>query len=334
MVSIISPVFNAELYIRECIQSVIEQTYNDWELLLINDGSTDSSGTICEEYASNDSRIKAIHKENTGVSDTRNIGLDIAKGEYILFLDADDYWYDNTALECFIHTAEKYKLDIIRGEYRAIDQDGKSLFERPITKSKQMYSNKVLTSGEFYTRITCGENFLWLALIKRSVIGSLRFDPDRFFLEDMEFYAYLFLQPLRCMYMPFRFYAYRKIGSSLSHTPQIRNLIDSFSMCGVFNRCTPKAIDKVLRDTYKYNSIMMYYWTLDTMSQAPYYKDRLSLIKKLSLVKLNRQVRDWAITTKKIYPLPIYISPLLGIYYFRFRHKIGDLLRKLKRKSN
>ena len=150
----------------------------------------------------------------------------------------------------------------------------------------------------------------------------------------MEFYAELLLQPLRFVFIPMRFYSYRKVDSSASHIPKVKNLQDSFSMCDVFNKYANVVEDEIIREAYRTNSIMMYYWTLDTMSQAPYYKDRLSLIKKLSLVKLNRQVRDWVITTKKIYPLPIYISPLLGIYYFRFRHKIGDLLRKLKRKSN
>lgn len=75
---------------------------------------------------------------------------------------------------------------------------------------------------------------------------------------------------------------------------------------------------------------MMYYWTLSTLSQEPYYKNHINIIKELSLVEINKKVRVWAKSTKKIYPLPIYISPLLGIYYFRLRFKIGRLLRKFK----
>ena len=334
MVSIIVPVFNVEKYIEECIQSVVNQTYQDWEMLLLNDGSTDMSGMICDRYTKNDDRIKVVHKVNTGVSDTRNHGLDIAKGEYVIFLDSDDYWYEDTALAQLVAAAEYYHLDIVRGEYKAIDSNGLDLFERPFTKTKLNYSSKILSPGIFYTKILCGENFLVLSLIRREALGSLRFNKNRDFLEDMELYAYLLLQQLRCMFLPIRFYAYRKLSSSASHTPKVKNLFDSFSMCNVFNECIKNTSDEVLRKSFRYNSIMMYYWTLDTMSQDSYYSNRSNLIKQLSLLKLNKQVRIWAYLSKKIYPLPIYISPLLGIYYFRLKHKIGVLKRKIKKNES
>ena len=98
MVSIIVPVYNIEKYIDECIQSVLNQTYTAWELILVDDGSTDNSGNICDEYAKTDTRIKVLHQKNQGVSAARNIALDKAEGDYIMFLDADDYWCENTAL--------------------------------------------------------------------------------------------------------------------------------------------------------------------------------------------------------------------------------------------
>lgn len=90
MISIIVPVYNVEKYIRRCVDSIIVQTYKDWELLLIDDGSPDNSGKICDEYASKDSRIKVFHKENGGVSSARNLGLEKANGEWIVFVDSDD----------------------------------------------------------------------------------------------------------------------------------------------------------------------------------------------------------------------------------------------------
>ena len=92
MVSIIVPVYNAEKYIDECIQSVLCQTYAAWELLLVDDGSTDNSGNICDKYAREDIRIKVLHQKNQGVSVARNVALDWAKGDYIIFLDSDDFW--------------------------------------------------------------------------------------------------------------------------------------------------------------------------------------------------------------------------------------------------
>lgn len=318
MVSIIIPIFNAEAYLKQCIQSVIGQTYNDWELLLVNDGSTDSSGTICDEYAICDNRIRAIHKENTGVSDTRNVGLDLAQGEFIIFLDADDYWCDNTALGNLVHAAEKYNLDIIRGEYRAVDQDGKCLFEHPITKSKQMLSMQVLSSGRFYTQIMRGENFLWLALIRRDAIGNLIFNPNRSFLEDMEFYAYLLLQPLRCMFVPIRFYAYRKLATSASHTSNVKNLADAFSMCYVFNECCNYVIDQELKNAYRYNSIMKYYLTLKNLSLPVFYNRRQSIIKQLSIENLQKDVSSWAQREKNHYPIFVYIKPRYSILLLKY----------------
>lgn len=91
MLSIIVPVYNVESYLSRCIDSVLNQTFVDWELILVDDGSTDASGIICDDYAKKDFRIKVVHKENGGQSSARNVGLDIASGEYITFVDSDDY---------------------------------------------------------------------------------------------------------------------------------------------------------------------------------------------------------------------------------------------------
>ena len=93
MISIIVPVYNTEKYLDRCIQSILAQTYTDFELLLINDGSTDSSGAICDKYAERDSRVRVFHKENGGASSARNVGLDNAKGEWVTFCDSDDWVY-------------------------------------------------------------------------------------------------------------------------------------------------------------------------------------------------------------------------------------------------
>ena len=90
MISVIVPVYNVELYLRKCMDSIIEQTYKDLEILVIDDGSSDGSGTICNKYAEQDSRIRVFHTENCGLSVARNIGLENASGKYIGFVDSDD----------------------------------------------------------------------------------------------------------------------------------------------------------------------------------------------------------------------------------------------------
>ena len=106
--SIIVPVYNVEKYLSTCVESILSQTFNNWELILINDGSTDYSGIICDEYKKKDTRIKVFHTENKGVSAARNIGLKNAIGEWIAFIDSDDYMEKNW-LEVVSMTIKKYK---------------------------------------------------------------------------------------------------------------------------------------------------------------------------------------------------------------------------------
>ena len=112
LISVIIPVYNVENYLRECVDSVINQTYKNLEIILVDDGSTDSSGKICDEYAKTDSRITVISQKNSGPSKTRNAGLKNAKGKYIYFLDSDDY-IEADAFEQLICTAEKNGADLV-----------------------------------------------------------------------------------------------------------------------------------------------------------------------------------------------------------------------------
>ena len=104
-VSIIVPVYNIENYIRVCVESILAQTYESFELILVDDGSKDNSGILCDEYAAIDSRVKVIHKENGGVSSARNTGLQQAKGKWIMYVDGDD-WIEPDMIESLIETAK------------------------------------------------------------------------------------------------------------------------------------------------------------------------------------------------------------------------------------
>ena len=114
LISIIVPVYNVEPFISECINSILIQSYKNFELILVNDGSTDNSPTICEQYASKDKRIKVIHKANGGLSDARNWGLKFSSGEYVVFRDSDDYWNDCDALFSLYSLLNKYsEVDVV-----------------------------------------------------------------------------------------------------------------------------------------------------------------------------------------------------------------------------
>lgn len=117
LVSIIVPVYNAADFLPDCIHSICCQTCTDWELFLIDDGSKDTSGALCDEYAAQDARIRVLHIENGGQAKARNLGLTLANGEYLLFVDADDFLAGDTVLETFIDTARRTGCDITVGDY-------------------------------------------------------------------------------------------------------------------------------------------------------------------------------------------------------------------------
>lgn len=110
-ISVIVPVYNVAPYLKKCVDSIINQTFTDIEIILVDDGSTDESGTICDQYAQKDSRVKVIHKPNGGLSDARNSGLEVCSGEYIGFVDSDD-WISPDMYETLIHFAVKEDLDV------------------------------------------------------------------------------------------------------------------------------------------------------------------------------------------------------------------------------
>lgn len=107
LVSYILPIYNVEAYLPQCVDSLLGQTYRDIEVILVDDGSPDACPHLCDEYAEKDSRIRVIHKENGGLSDARNVGLNAAKGEYIIFVDSDDFWADTEALQRLVGEAQK-----------------------------------------------------------------------------------------------------------------------------------------------------------------------------------------------------------------------------------
>lgn len=172
-VSVIIPVYKAEKYLRQCVDSILSQTFTDWECILVDDGSPDGSGAICDEYAAKDARIQVIHKENGGVSSARNEALDKINGEWLTFVDSDDCLYPN-ALQKWVDVAEKNNLDLIQCHYNRdycgeqlkcmetevltaqqyIQSDnyimciGGSFFRASIVKDHNLHFNKNIRLGE------------------------------------------------------------------------------------------------------------------------------------------------------------------------------------------
>lgn len=152
-ISIILPVYNVAQYLRECLDSIQEQTFKDFEAILIDDGSTDGSGEICDWYASKYKRFKVIHKSNGGVSYARNMGLDIAQGEFIGFVDPDDF-ISHDFYEMLLHRIESSGADISISDVNVINQNGFAIafFEQTKAQSRESYAGsdifRALMKGE------------------------------------------------------------------------------------------------------------------------------------------------------------------------------------------
>lgn len=180
-ISVIIPVYRAETTIRRCIDSVLSQSFTDWELLLVDDGSPDKSGNICEEYSQQDSRIKVFHKTNGGVSSARNLGLEHAHGDWLTFIDADDYiddYYFNCVLEC-----GQDLLLVQNIKVQGYLSKGFSDYLEPLVVSSSEELREFVTNNLSHRLLTAP----WGKFYKSSLIGSLRFDQHMKVCEDTVF---------------------------------------------------------------------------------------------------------------------------------------------------
>ncbi len=182
LISVIVPVYNVEKYLKRCINSILGQTYNNFELILIDDGSPDNSGNICDEYVLKDSRVKVIHKENTGVSDSRNIGIGQAKGEYLTFIDSDDY-ISSDMLEIMYNDMIENNAEIVIGGRNIVNEsDGHIIFQENNKKS-------VMNSEQALKELMIEKNFncvSWGKLYKKELFNDYKFCVNTIIAEDLE----------------------------------------------------------------------------------------------------------------------------------------------------
>ncbi len=186
LLSIIVPVYNVEKYLNRCIDSIRNQTYSNWELLLIDDGSTDGSSTICDEYADIDGRIKVTHIANGGVSNARNIGLELATGEYIAFVDADDFCEKNMYAD-MMDNMLNYAVDMVYCGYSVYEESDRSKREKKPASMGVKTSEETL--NEYFGKIK-GHRYSWAPwnkIFSRKLIGDMRFDTSIACGEDLVF---------------------------------------------------------------------------------------------------------------------------------------------------
>ena len=185
-VSIIVPVYNAEKTLGRCVESILGQEFSDLEVLLVDDGSTDGSGALCDGFAQRDPRVRVIHKENTGVSDTRNQGLALARGEYLQFLDSDD-WITSDATKALVRAAREHECDLVISDfYRVVGERvaHKGDIQEDAVLSREEYAAHMMERpADFYYGV------LWNKLYRREIVERyhLRMNPDISWCEDFMF---------------------------------------------------------------------------------------------------------------------------------------------------
>lgn len=189
LISVIVPVYNVEEYLSECVDSVLKQTYTNLEVLLIDDGSLDSSGKLCDEYATKDDRIKVYHKQNGGVSSARNLGLDVANGEYVTFVDSDDYIDENYVLKLY-QALQGDNADMAFCGF-ANYLDGKlEKFDEyfPIDLSVDVNDKRFLkTMHNFLSGWRLPFGVCWRILYKKELVCNFRFNTEMKWGEDTLF---------------------------------------------------------------------------------------------------------------------------------------------------
>ena len=236
LVSIIVPVYNAEKYLKRCVDSILVQDYQNFELILMDDGSTDASGMICDNYAEQDDRVRVIHKENTGVSDTRNQALDLAEGVYIQFLDSDD-WIVPEATRLLVQAMEKYDCDMVISDFyrvagERLAQKGDIEESRVLTR-QEFAACMIENPADFYYGV------LWNKLYKREIIEANRIRMDvsiswcEDFLFNLEYIRHA--SSFYALQVPIYYYVKRKgslvsQGMSISNTMRMKiNIFDYYN---------------------------------------------------------------------------------------------------------
>ena len=224
-VSIIVPVYNAESTLPRCVDSILTQQYTDFELLLVDDGSTDSSGSLCDGYAAQDARVRAFHQENAGVSSARNLALDRARGTYLQFLDSDD-WITADATRSLVRAAEAHRCDLVIADfYRVVGErlSRKGDIDEDAVLTREEYAAHMMENpADFYYGV------LWNKLYRREIVEKhrLRMDPEISWCEDFMFnLEYMrHIETICVLRTPIYYYVKRK-GSLVNQGMNISRVI-------------------------------------------------------------------------------------------------------------
>lgn len=328
-ISIIIPIYNTEKYIGECIESVINQTFKDWELILVDDGSTDKSGLICNKYSLPDKRIRYIAQSNKGQCAARNLGIDESSGEFLMFMDADDTLVPNALKVCYDYMIDN-QVDVVCAECMSISSDG-SLYKY----SRPSFVNRIVDNVEYLKMILTHSTLcsIWAKLYRRSFIGSNRFLKKADRGVDVIFWSMVLpLKHSRILLSSDKIYKYRILSQSVSHG----NIEKQISKLHVMNdnlKYTKSLLKKENHDLAVYYDNAILYNIDEILKKQGFIKkinsDDVQLIKNLypSVLKQTnvRYNKSWEIIVKQTNSVTIII--ILSIGYIK--HTLRQFIKRL-----
>ena len=220
--SVIVPVYKVEPYIHKCVDSILGQTYTNLEVILVDDGSPDNCGKICDEYAAKDKRVKVIHKKNGGLSDARNAGIDISTGDIIGFIDSDDY-IEARMYQEMIDYMEHNNLDIVCADTNQVK--GNKIKFKPRYKKNYVWSKQEALSEILNGNL---DNAAWNKIYKREIIGNTRFQQGRVYEDVATIYKFIYnADKVGYLSKPYYYYVKRK-GSIVTSGFNCKSRYDCF----------------------------------------------------------------------------------------------------------
>lgn len=310
-ISVIIPVYNVEKYLKRCLDSVISQTYKNLEIILIDDGSTDDSAVICDEYAEKDNRILLIHKSNGGLSDARNSGLKIFTGDYIIFVDSDD-WIEKDFCEYI--AKNMFDSDMLLFNYYVATKGKKKLkkiFLRNYNVSKEKCLLDLAKSQV--------ESYVWNKVYKRQLFKDIIFPKNRNY-EDQAIMHALIYQSNKIKYVNRAFYNYFQNNNSITHTVNLKNYKD-YLYVNILRQKFYKKYYPYMVDYHK-NTIYSAIAKICLLySHQEKYMIRYNFLRKVMIINLKNNIFNKKISIKTKFKM------FLCIFKYDFYHKLKNLYR-------
>lgn len=314
MISVIVPIYNVEDYLEDCLASILNSTYEDFELILVDDGSTDQSGLICDRFQNQDNRIKLIHSKNCGVSVARNIGLDYATGEYIAFIDGDDVIHP-MMLETLKKSLESGDYDFSMVDFKSVEKEELKTIqiegENQIESDYQEVTQDTFLNGLLDTSFRALRyNFVWNKLYRRSIVAGMRFVATP--IEDMEWNCRICMRMKRAVFVNHKLYYWVQRETSQVHQgidKRYINRVRSYLLC--YKDIPQNYTDfknRWLERMYK----VMLYTRKDTKSQnRVLYSESNSICKSVFSETKDDLMKSGLGWFKKLVLLSCYRFPLL-----------------------